>query len=128
MSLAPAVTWAEGRPIVVFGGSGFIGRHLVARLGRAGVAVRIVARRPDDAKLPELGRGAGGIHRVRADILDAEAVRAAIRGAVAVVNLVGLLSESGRQRYAALHVDGARHIAAAATQSGAVRLIHFSAL
>lgn len=118
----------EDRPVAVFGGSGFIGRHLVAKLRRAGAAVRIVARHAQREKLAELGLGADGIDWVAADILDAAAVDAATRGAGAVVNLVGALSESGRQSYAALHVDGARCVAAAAARSGVAHLIYFSAL
>lgn len=107
--------------IVVFGGSGFIGRHLVARLARDGHAVRIASRHGG-------GPSGAGIEHVRADILDARSVGSAVAGAEAVVNLVGALTESGRQGYVALHEEGARRVAAAARETGAERLVHFSAL
>jgi uncharacterized protein YbjT (DUF2867 family) len=112
--------------ITVFGGTGFIGRHLVALLLQSGAAVRLAARHPglvkraaEPAIAPEIVQG---------DILDDVSVGAAITGADAVVNLVGILTETATQSYRAIHVEGARRIALAAQNHGLMRVIHMSAL
>jgi uncharacterized protein YbjT (DUF2867 family) len=111
--------------IIVFGGSGFIGRHLVEHLARAGASVRIAARHPlTTAEPPRLAR----IQHVKADILDDAAVRAAIQGADTVINLVGILSQAHRQTFTAIHEDGARRVAASAKHLGVRQLVHVSAL
>jgi uncharacterized protein YbjT (DUF2867 family) len=111
--------------VTVFGGSGFIGRHLVEHLARAGASVRIATRHPlTTAEPPRLAR----IQQVAADILDDAAVQAAIQGADTVINLVGILSQAGRQTFTALHEDGARRVAATARRLGVRRLVHVSAL
>jgi uncharacterized protein YbjT (DUF2867 family) len=111
--------------VTIFGGSGFIGRHLVEHLVRAGASVRIAARHPlTPAEPPRLSR----IHHVEADILDDAAVEAAIHGANTVINLVGILSQAHRQTFTALHEDGARRVAVTARRLGARQLVHVSAL
>ncbi len=111
--------------VTVFGGSGFIGRHLVEHLARAGASVRIAARHPlTIAEPPRLSR----IQRVEADILDDAAVQAALQGADTVINLVGILSQAQRQTFPAVHEDGARRVAATARRLGVRQLVHVSAL
>src|SRR6266478_7409065 len=112
--------------ITVFGGTGFIGRHLVALLLRSGATVRLAVRRPGRVQMtivsgqpPEL---------IQADVLDRVAVGTAIAGADAVVNLVGILTETTTQSYRAIHVEGARRVALAAQRHGVMRVIHISAL
>src|SRR5258708_39118847 len=86
--------------VTVFGGSGFIGRHLVAQLVACGARVRIAVRhsgRPSDDR-PET---------VAADVLDDASVASAVDGSSSVINLIGILSQSGRHTYAAIHVEGA---------------------
>ena len=112
--------------ITVFGGTGFIGRHLVTLLLREGAAVRIAVRHP--GRFSATGESASALEIVQADVLDETAVDGAIAGADAVVNLVGILTETARQTYRALHIDGARRIALAAQRQGASRVIHLSAL
>jgi len=116
----------DDRCITVFGGTGFIGRHLVALLLQSGATVRVAVRHPgrvemaaEPAKAPEI---------VQADILDDTSVGNAIAGAHAVFNLVGILTETARQTYRAIHVEGARRVALAAQHHGVTRLIHISAL
>jgi uncharacterized protein YbjT (DUF2867 family) len=65
---------------------------------------------------------------IQADVLDDVGVGAAIAGTDAVVNLVGILTETATQSYRAIHVDGARRVALAAQRHGVTRLIHISAL
>src|SRR5262245_49351429 len=114
--------------VTVFGGTGFIGRYLVQRLARAGWLVRLPARNPDRALFLKPQGDVGQIVPMAADIRDSVSVRSAIAGATAVVNLVGLLFERGRQSFQAVHVEGAARVAAAATELGASRLLHMSAL
>ena len=117
-----------GRIVTVFGGSGFVGRHVVRALARQGWRIRVATRRPDLAyHLQPLGR-VGQIHAVQANVRYPASIAAALQGAEAVVNLVGVLSEHGRQNFEALHVFGARAIARAAAEAGISNLVHLSAL
>ena len=114
--------------VTVFGGSGFLGRHLVRRLAAAGAPVRVAVRDPERGLfLRPMGR-VGQISLAQANVRDADSVRAAVRGADAVVYLVGVLAEHGRQSYAALHAEGAGRAAEAAAAAGARRFVHVSAL
>jgi NADH dehydrogenase len=110
----------------VFGGTGFIGRHLVARLLQSGATVRVAARRPRDVRITTQSAIAPEI--IQADLLDEVTVGSALAGADAVFNLVGILTETGPQTYRAIHVEGARHVALAAQHHGVMRLTHISAL
>ena len=113
--------------VTVFGGSGFLGRHVVRALARQGYRIRPAVRRPDLAgHLQPLGR-VGQIHAVQANIRYPASVEAAVRGADVVINLVGILFERGKQRFEAVQAEGAHTVAQAAAAAGA-RLIHVSAL
>jgi NADH dehydrogenase len=113
--------------VTVFGGSGFLGRHVVRALCKRGYRVRVAVRRPDLAgHLQPLGR-VGQIHAVAANLRYPASVEAATRDAHIVVNLVGILFESGRQRFDSVHTFGAEAVALAAAAFGA-RLIHISAI
>ena len=113
--------------VTVFGGSGFLGRHVVRALAREGYRIRNAVRRPDLAfHLQPLGR-VGQIHSVQANLRYPASVEAAVRDADVVINLVGILFERGRQRFEAVHAEGAASVARAAAAVGA-RVIHVSAL
>jgi uncharacterized protein YbjT (DUF2867 family) len=114
--------------ITVFGGSGFVGRHLVKRLAQSGMRVRVAVRRPEKALFLRPMGDVGQIELVQANIRDDESVAAAVQGADAVVNLVGLLYESGKQKFAAVHVKGAIRVAQACAEGGVSRLVHVSAI
>jgi NADH dehydrogenase len=114
--------------ITVFGGSGFIGRHLVRRLARQGWTIRVAVRRPTGANFLKPMGDVGQITPVRASIGDPVAVQAAVSGARAVVNLVGILYERGARSFAAVHARGAHTVAAASGAAGVERLIHMSAI
>lgn len=117
-----------GRLVTVFGGSGFVGRHVVRALARDGWRVRVACRRPDLAfHLQPLGN-VGQIFPVQANLRNPESVAAALQGAEAVINLVGILAEGGKQKFSKLHVEGARTVAAAAKAAGVERLVHISAI
>ncbi len=113
--------------VTVFGGSGFLGRHVVRALAKSRYRIRVAVRRPElTGHLQPLGR-VGQIHAVQANVRDKASVEAAVRDADIVINLVGILSERSRQRFAAVHAAGAGTIARAAAHIGA-RMIHVSAI
>jgi NADH dehydrogenase len=113
--------------VVVFGGSGFVGRHVVRALARRGYRIRVACRRPDLAgHLQPLGN-VGQIQPVQANVRVRWSVDRAVQGADHVVNLVAILHESGRQKFTSLHEFGARAVAEAARSVGA-GLTHISAL
>ncbi|HLH88080.1 MAG TPA: complex I NDUFA9 subunit family protein [Xanthobacteraceae bacterium] len=113
--------------VTVFGGSGFIGRHVVRALAKQHYRIRVAVRRPELAgHLQPLGR-VGQIHTVQANVRHAGSVAAAVRDADAVVNLVGILFQKGRQRFDAIQREGAETVARAAALHGA-RLVHMSAI
>ncbi len=113
--------------VTIYGGSGFLGRHLVRALAKQGYRIRVAVRRPELANhLQPLGR-VGQIHAVQANLRHAPSVEAAARDADVLVNLVGILAERGRQRFDAVHTFGAEQVALAASAHGA-RLVHISAL
>src|SRR5256714_1808083 len=113
--------------VTVFGGSGFLGRHVVRALAREGYRIRRAVRGRDLAgHLQPLGR-VGQIHAVQASLRYPASVEAAVRDADVVINLVGILFERGRQRFAAVQAEGAHNVARAAAAARA-RVIHVSAL
>jgi uncharacterized protein YbjT (DUF2867 family) len=113
--------------ITVFGGSGFLGRHLVRALAKRHYRIRVAVRRPDlTGHLQPLGR-VGQIHAVQANVRHAGSVEAAVRDADIVINLVGILFERGRQRFDAVQTFGAEQVALAAANHGA-RMIQVSAV
>jgi NADH dehydrogenase len=113
--------------ITVYGGSGFLGRHVVRALAKRHYRIRVAVRRPDLAgHLQPLGR-VGQIHAVQANLRDRASVDAAARDADVLVNLVGILTEGGRQRFNAVHVAGAEAVAKVAAANRA-RMIHVSAI
>jgi NADH dehydrogenase len=116
------------RVITVFGGSGFIGRHLIGRLAKRGWVVRVAVRRPSQATFLKPMGDVGQITPVRAPVQDPVAVEAAVAGAGAVVNLVGILYERGKQTFAGVHARGAQTVAAAAAAAGVERLVQLSAI
>ena len=117
-----------GGLVTVFGGSGFVGRHTVRALAKAGWRVRAAVRRPDLAgHLQPMGT-VGQIHAVQANLRYPESVAAACAGADVVINLVGVLVSSGKQSFDAVHAAGARAVGKAAREDGVTRVIHVSAI
>ncbi|MGL4488384.1 MAG: complex I NDUFA9 subunit family protein [Rhizobiaceae bacterium] len=118
---------ANTKLVTVFGGSGFVGRHVVRALAKRGYRVRVAVRRPDLAvHLQPLG-GVGQIQAVQANLRFRWSVDRAVQGADHVVNLVAILHEGGQQRFDALQDFGARAVAEAARAVGA-GLTHISAI
>ena len=113
--------------ITIFGGSGFLGRHVVRALAKRRYRIRVAVRRPELAgHLQPLGT-VGQITAVQANLRYPRSVDAAVRDAHVVINLVGILFERGRQRFDAVQHFGAEQVALAAAAYGA-RVIHVSAI
>ncbi len=114
-----------GRTILVLGGAGFVGRYVVDRLVAAGEEVVVPTRARDHARhlfvLPT-------VNVVEADVHGAAGLTRLAQGASAVINLVGILNETGGQTFRKAHVDLANHVIAACRAAGVRRLVHISAL
>ncbi len=122
------MAFGSEKRVTIFGGSGFVGTRLVQLLARRDWRIRVAVRRPDLAgHVRPLGR-VGQIAPVQANVRYPESIAAAVSGADVVINLVGILTETSRQKFRAVHTMGARHIAEAAKRAGVGRLIHMSAL
>lgn len=117
-----------GALITIFGGSGFVGQHVVQALGSRGYRIRVAVRRPNEALFLKTSGVVGQIKPMQANIRDDASVRAAVAGASAVINLVGILSESGKQRFEAVQVEGAARVAKAARAAGVPIFIQLSSI
>jgi len=120
--------WQTGRLVTVFGGSGFLGRHVVRALAREGWRIRVACRRPDLAFFLQPLGGVGQISCVQANLRDPDSIKAALHGAEAVVNLIGILAESGKQRFTSLQAEGPGLIGEAARLAGVKTFVHISAI
>ncbi len=119
---------AARRVATVFGGAGFIGRHVVQRLAAAGWIVRVAGRDTERAgRLRVLG-GVGQVVPVAASVTDEASVARAVAGAEAVVNLVGILFERKPGDFQRIQAEGAGRVARLAAAAGARRLVHLSAI
>lgn len=118
----------EAALITIYGGSGFIGRHVVRAIAKTGARMRVAVRRPELAlHLQPLG-GVGQVNAVQANVRFPDSLLAAAEGADAVINLVGILFPTGKQTFKAVQDEGARHVAEAARAAGAKALVHISAI
>ncbi len=116
------------RLATVFGGSGFVGRYIVRQLARDGWRVNVAVRDAEYAKFLKPMGDVGQVTPMAVSIRDKAAVAAAVSGAEAVINLVGVLYESGNQNFEAIHHQGAKAVAEAAAAAGVARLVHISAI
>jgi uncharacterized protein YbjT (DUF2867 family) len=114
--------------VTVFGGSGFVGTPVVRALARRGWRVKVAVRRPNLAQDLRLCGDVGQVQPVRCDITRPADVEAALKGADAAVNLVGLLFEGPGGKFAKSHVEGARTIAETCAANGIARFVHISAI
>lgn len=116
------------RTVTVFGGSGFIGRYVVERLAERGWIIRVAVRHPERAQFLKPLGDVGQIVPLRCNVRNADSLRDALSGTRAAVNLVGILYESGAQRFARVHFEAAKTIAELAGECGLERLVHISAI
>jgi uncharacterized protein YbjT (DUF2867 family) len=110
--------------VLVTGGTGFVGTHLVNRLLQRGHEVAVLARDPAKTR----NRYNRPVETVRGDVLDPESLSAAIAGRDAVVHLVGIIHEAGEQTFDRMHREAAENVVAAAKAAGVRRLVHMSAM
>lgn len=115
------------KTVTVFGGSGFIGRYVVRALAKRGHRIRVASRRPDLAYHLQTTGNMGQVMPIQANLRYRWSIDRAVEGADHVVNLVGILSESGRQSFNALQAVGPRAVAEAARGAGA-KLTQISAI
>lgn len=113
--------------VTVFGGSGFLGRHVVRALAKRDYRVRIGVRRPELAGFLQIPGRVGQIHAVQANLRYPDSVAAAMRGSQVAINLVGILSQGGAQTFDAVVAKGAETVAQAAADAGA-QVVHVSAI
>lgn len=122
------MTSSSAKLVTVFGGSGFIGRYVVQALAKRGHRIRAAVRRPDLAgHLQPLG-AVGQIKAIQANLRYRWSVDRAVEGADAVVNLVGILFEAGRQSFDAVQAFGPRAVGEAARAAGIGDVVHVSAI
>ena len=118
----------SGKIAVVFGGSGFVGRHVVQLLAKDGWRIKVATRRPDLAEfLKPLGT-VGQIQPVQANIRYPKSVKSVVEGSDAVINLVGILSEGRKQTFSAIQANGVRTIAETSKHADVTKLIQISAI
>ena len=114
--------------VTIYGGSGFVGRYVARRMAKAGWRVRVAVRRPNEALFVRPYGAVGQVEPVACNIRDDASVRAAMAGADAVVNCVGILVAEGRNSFEAVQAAGAGRIARIAAEQGVSRLVHLSAI
>lgn len=114
--------------VTIYGGSGFVGRQVAWALARRGWRVRVAVRRPNEALFVRTYGDVGQCEAVHCNIRDDRSVRAAMMGADAVVNCVGIMVRQGPNRFDAVHVEGAARVARLAAEAGVPALVHLSAL
>jgi len=112
--------------VTVFGGSGFVGRHVVRALVKDGWRVRVPMRRPHTGHELRVIGNVGQVQLVQANIRFMRSVERAVEGSDAVINLVGILFKSGKQSFSAVHAIGARTVAEAAANIGVTNYVHMS--
>jgi uncharacterized protein YbjT (DUF2867 family) len=119
---------ATRRVATVFGGSGFIGRYVVKRLAQQGFIVRVPSRDPEGVLFLKPMGAVGQVVPLYASVTHEATVHRAVEAAEIVVNLVGLLAESGSASFQAIHVEGAERIARLSAAAGVSRLVQISAI
>ncbi len=122
------ISTADRGLVTVFGGSGFVGRHVVRALLKRGWRVRVAVRRPELAGYLQPLGDVGWVQPVQANLRYRWSVDRAVVDADAVINLVAILAESGRQRFESVNAFGARAVAEATRKAGIDRLVHVSAI
>ena len=113
--------------VLVTGGTGFVGRAVLSRLREAGHAVRLLVRHPQAARAEDLATRYGA-ELAAGDVLEAATIRQAMQEMEAVIHLVGIISEIGRNTFEQAHTGATRNVVSAAVEAGVGRYVHMSAL
>jgi len=114
--------------VTIYGGSGFVGRHIAQRMAQQGWRVRVAVRRPNEALFVRPYGVVGQVEPVLCNIRNEASVRAVMQGADAVVNCVGILNGVGKNSFDAVQAQGAGTIARVAAELGVEHLVHISAI
>jgi len=114
--------------VVIFGGTGFLGRNLVERLAIEGATIRVAARHPDPARSIFSTAGLHDVTVFGADVRDQTSVAAALVGADVVVNAVSAYVEKSGVTFEAVHVQGAETVARESLAANVARLVHVSGI
>ncbi len=114
--------------VTVFGGTGFLGRHIVQKFVSSGFIVKVATRIPESAYSLKIYGQVGQVVPIACNYSDAYSVRAAVKGSDFAVNCIGILSEKRRGDFTRVHIDIPAVIAKACADEGVERLVHISAL
>lgn len=114
--------------VTIYGGSGFVGRYVARRMAGEGWRVRVAVRRPNEAMFVKPYGVVGQVEPILCNIRDDASVAAAMQGADAVVNCVGVLNELGKNAFDAVQAEGAERIARIAAKQGIAAMVHISAI
>lgn len=114
--------------VTIYGGSGFVGRYITRRMAQQGWRVRVAVRRPNEALFVRPYGAVGQVEPVLCNIRDDASVAAAMQGADAVVNCVGILNQVGKNSFGAVQADGAERVARLAAKAGIDRMVQISAI
>lgn len=114
--------------VTIYGGSGFVGRYIARRMAKEGWRVRVAVRRPNEAMHVKPYGVPGQVEPILCNIRDDASVSAAMQGADAVVNCVGVLNALGKNSFEAVQAEGAARVARIAAAQGIGQLVHLSAL
>ena len=114
--------------VTIYGGSGFVGRYIARRMAKAGWRVRVAVRRPNEALFVRTYGVVGQVEPILCNIRDDASVRAAMQGSHAAINCVGILAESGKNKFDTIQSEGAERVARIAAEEGVLRLVQVSAI
>lgn len=114
--------------VTIYGGSGFVGRYIARRMAKEGWRVRVAVRRPNEALFVRPYGAVGQVEPILCNIRDDASVRAALQGADAVVNCVGILNAVGKNKFDAVQAEGAGRVARLAAAEGVAHLVQISAI
>lgn len=114
--------------VTLFGGSGFLGRHITRQLCKDGYRVRVAVRHPNSAHYLKPMGDVGQVQVMQANVKNGDSIREALAGADHVVNLVGILYQTGRQKFTAIQAEAPAEIARFAQELGVKRMIQMSAI
>jgi uncharacterized protein YbjT (DUF2867 family) len=121
-------TMRQPSTIAVIGGTGFIGRQIVEALARQGVRIKVLARNADRAKFLKPMGEVGQISIISGSALDDAALDQVMSGCNAVINTIGILSESRTQRFESLQAELPARIGQRAAQNNMSAVVHLSAI
>src|SRR5262245_15654251 len=117
-----------GKIVTVFGGAGFLGRHVVRALCRQGWRVKVAMRRPHLGGDVKLAGDVGQVTLVQANVRNRPSIRRAIENSNVVINLVGVLYERGSQTFNGTITLGASNVASLAAEAGIKTYVYVSAI